>query len=219
MQSYMKIQARRTGKNNIRRYDSGLSEKFYRFLQKHSFTSRVFKTCLRTRRAGLTFNNQFFLMALPSLLLIESLRTTAERLRDGARYTWGRHGHCNCGNLAQTLTGFSAAEIEQYNLSGAGEWTELAQDYCEVSRAPEALVLHKLMDAGLTPADVRHLEYLSDKAVLQHLPGGFRWLERNRREDVILYFETLADLLEQKLLDAALRAALAEAPEKPAIAC
>ncbi len=149
-------------------------------------------------------------MALPSSLLIESLRTTAERLRDGARYTWGRHGHCNCGNLAQTLTGFSAAEIEGYNLSGAGEWTELAQDYCEVSRAPEALVLHKLMDAGLTPADVRNLEYLSDKTVLQHLPGGFRWLERNRREDVILYFETLADLLEQKLLDAAVREALTE---------
>jgi hypothetical protein len=191
-----------------------LSEKFYRFLQKHSFTSRVLKYEFEALTAGVIFTNQFFLMALPSPLLIESLRTTAERLRDGARYTWGRHGHCNCGNLAQTLTGFSAAEIERYNLSGAGEWTELAQDYCEVSRAPEALVLHKLMDAGLTPADVHNLEYLSDKTVLRHLPGGFRWLERNRREDVILYFETLADLLEQKLLDDAVREALAEGLRK-----
>ena len=157
-------------------------------------------------------------MALPSTTLVDALRTTADRLRNGARYTWGRHGHCNCGNLAQTLTGFSAAEIERYNLSGAGEWTELAQDYCDISRAPEALVLHKLMDAGLTPTDVHHLEFLTDKAVLKNLPGGFRWLERNQREDVILYFETLADMLEQKLLDAALRQELAAAPVMPAMA-
>lgn len=32
------------------------------------------------------------------------------------------------------------------------------------------------------------------------LPGGFRWLQRNVREDVILYFETYASLLEEQLL-------------------
>jgi len=36
--------------------------------------------------------------------------------------------------------------------------------------------------------------------VLEHLPGGFRWLKKNKREDVILYFETFADMLEEKLL-------------------
>jgi hypothetical protein len=35
---------------------------------------------------------------------------------------------------------------------------------------------------------------------LKRLPGGFRWLQKNVREDVILYFETMADVLEEKLL-------------------
>jgi hypothetical protein len=47
------------------------------------------------------------------------------------------------------------------------------------------------------------LEYLEDKEVLEQLPGGFRWLSRNQREDVILYFETFAVLLERKRMQIA----------------
>jgi hypothetical protein len=149
-------------------------------------------------------------MAHPNTLLIDALRETASRLRAGVPYSWGHHGQCNCGNLAQIITPFSDAEIRAYAQSGVGEWTELAQDYCDVSGAPVDLVLQKLMEAGLTPSDVRHLEYLSDKTVLQHLPGGFRWLRRNRREDVVSYFEAMAAMLENKLLDVALRREMAE---------
>jgi hypothetical protein len=34
---------------------------------------------------------------------------------------------------------------------------------------------------------------------LKALPGGFRWLKRNKREDVIVYLETFAFLLEAEL--------------------
>ncbi len=51
---------------------------------------------------------------------------------------------------------------------------------------------------GLTPADIHNIEYLQDKEVLNALPGGFRWLKRNVREDVIVYFETFANVLEEK---------------------
>lgn len=44
------------------------------------------------------------------------------------------------------------------------------------------------------------LEYLDDRSILNELPGGFRWLKRNQREDVIVYFETFAEILEEKLL-------------------
>ena len=53
---------------------------------------------------------------------------------------------------------------------------------------------------GLTPSDIHNLEYLEDRDALKELPGGFRWLSRNVREDVIIYFETFADYLEEKLL-------------------
>ncbi len=131
--------------------------------------------------------------------LIEALRTTAQRLRNGANYAWGHHGQCNCGNLAQVISPLTEAEIQRYALTVHGEWTEIALEYCPNSNAPVDLMVEKLTDLGLTPDDIHHLEYLSDKRVLCYLPGGFRWFKRNRREDAILYFEAFADMLTAQL--------------------
>ncbi|MCU0374411.1 MAG: hypothetical protein MUF24_03795 [Chitinophagaceae bacterium] len=139
-------------------------------------------------------------MAHPNLELIEALRETARRLKNGAHYAWGHHGSCNCGNLLQTVTDLSSREILQYSRSGTGEWTELAQEFCGVTEAPVDLLIAKLHKIGLTPSDVHCIEYLQDKQVLDRLPGGFRWLRRNVREDVVLYMETMAEMLEEKLL-------------------
>ena len=138
-------------------------------------------------------------MAHPTLELIYSLRETASRLRNGAAYAWGNHGACNCGNLLQVVASLSKEEILRYAHTGIGEWTELAEEYCPVTNVPVNLLLHKLQQTGLTPTDIHNLEYLEDKEILKQLPGGFRWLRRNNREDVIIYFETFANLLEDKL--------------------
>lgn len=140
-------------------------------------------------------------MAQANILLIEALRETAARLRNGAHYAWGNHGACNCGNLAQVVTKLSKEEILAYAHTGIGEWSELAEDYCGITNAPAGLLISKLQEIGLTPTDIHNLEYLEDKNVLQHLPGGFRWLQRNEREDVIVYFETFAVLLEEQLAE------------------
>ena len=139
-------------------------------------------------------------MAHPDFKLIQALRETACRLRNGANYSWGHHGACNCGNLLQVVTQLSENEIRNYALTGIGEWTELAQEFCPVTNAPINLIIKKLEEIGLTPTDIHHIEYLTDKAVLQSLPGGFRWLKRNKKEDAIAYFETFALLLEDELL-------------------
>lgn len=139
-------------------------------------------------------------MAQPSIELIAALRETAQRLRTGAGYAWGNHGACNCGNLVQVVTGFTKGEILRYAHQGIGEWTELAQEFCPLANAPIDLIISKLVDIGLTPTDIHHIEYLTDREVLNHLPGGFRWLKRNSRNDAIDYFETFADLLEEKLI-------------------
>lgn len=140
-------------------------------------------------------------MALPNVQLIAALRETAARLRKGAPYAWGNHGACNCGNLLQVVTNLSKEEILAYAHTGIGEWTELAEDYCVVTNAPAYLLISKLEQIGLTPSDIHHLEYLEDREVLNRLPGGFRWLKRNVREDVISYFESYADLLEEQLAE------------------
>ena len=139
-------------------------------------------------------------MAHPSFELITALKETANRLRNGAFYAWGNHGGCNCGNLVQVVTDLSKEEILQYAHTGIGEWTELAEEYCGVTNAPISLLLKKLQDIGLTPTDIHHLEYLDDKTVLQNLPNGFRWLKRNVSEDVIVYFETYANILLEAFL-------------------
>ena len=139
-------------------------------------------------------------MAKPTIELIQALRETASRLRLGAHYAWGHHGACNCGNLAQVVTKLTEGEILRYAHHSNGEWTELAQEFCPVTNAPVNLVMTKLEAIGLTSTDIHHIEYLCNKEVLKRLPGGFRWLKRNKREDAIIYFETFADWLEEKLL-------------------
>ena len=138
-------------------------------------------------------------MATPNIQLIKALRATAKRLKNGAPYAWGNHGSCNCGNLLQVVTKLSKEEILHYAHTGIGEWTELAEDYCGITDAPISLLVYKLEQLGLTTSDIHNLEYLEDKTVLENLSGGFRWLNKNVREDVILYFETFANLLEEKL--------------------
>jgi hypothetical protein len=139
-------------------------------------------------------------MAKPNIELIQALRTTAAKLSNGSHYAWGHHGACNCGNLVQVVTDLSEGEILRYAHQGIGEWTELAQEFCPITKAPIDLVIAKLVEVGLTPTDIHHVEYLTDKEVLKHLNGGFRWLKRNKREDAIAYFEAFANMLEEKLL-------------------
>lgn len=139
-------------------------------------------------------------MAYPTIALTEALRETARRLRDGASYAWGNHGSCNCGNLLQVVTHLSREEILRHAHTGTGEWTELAEEYCGVTDAPVDLMISHLQRLGLVASDIHNLEYLTDREVLKNLPGGFRWLKKNVRADVIIYFETFAALLEKKMI-------------------
>ncbi len=52
-------------------------------------------------------------MAQPDIILIEVLRETAKRMKNGVHYAWGHHGACNCGNLMQVITKLTKEEILQ----------------------------------------------------------------------------------------------------------
>ena len=139
-------------------------------------------------------------MAYPNIHLINALRQAAQNLRNGADYAWGNHGSCNCGHLLQVVKHLSKKEVLEHAQTVNGEWSEIAEECCDVSEAPAYLLISKLQKIGLTPTDIHCLEYLEDRSVLENLPGGFRWLRKNVREDVILYFERMAGLLEEQLL-------------------
>jgi hypothetical protein len=139
-------------------------------------------------------------MANANSFLINALRQTARKLEAGSEYAWGNHGSCNCGNLLQVITALNRTEILRLAHTGIGEWTELAEDYCNVSNLPADQLISHLIEAGLTPSDIHNIEYLEDREILERLPGGVRWLKRNERADVILYLDVMASLLEEKLI-------------------
>lgn len=138
-------------------------------------------------------------MATSSIQLIEALRDAASRLNNGAMYAWGHHGCCNCGHVLQSITHKTPEALLQSAHTGIGEWTEIAEEYCGITNLPAYQLMQNLEQAGLTPSDVHHIEYLNDRTVLEKLPGGFRWLRRNERSDVIVYLNSFADLLEEQL--------------------
>lgn len=138
-------------------------------------------------------------MATPSQTLIDALRDAAHRLQNGAMYAWGHHGCCNCGHVLQSITGQTPEAILQTAHTGVGEWTQIAEEYCGTTNLQAYQLMHRLEQAGLSPTDIHHIEYLNDRAVLEKLPGGFRWLRRNEKSDVIVYLNTFADILEDQL--------------------
>ena len=58
-----------------------------------------------------------------------------------------------------------------------------------------------MLEMGFTRDDLYRLEKLSSAVILDRIPEEGKPLKHNRREDVILYMDTWADLLEEKLLD------------------
>lgn len=138
-------------------------------------------------------------MAKVSAELIAAFRRTITRLKNNAPYEWGHMGACNCGNLAQEIAKLSKAEIHQFAMQKYGDWNDQLIDYCPTSGYPMDLMIGKLIEAGLTIDELKHLEKLSDPKVLSHIELPKRHqLQKNIKEDVILYLETWSLILENE---------------------
>lgn len=139
-------------------------------------------------------------MARSSARLVAAIRQTAERLTRGDNYQWGHMGSCNCGHLAQTLTHYQKGQIHGAAMWRHGDWTEQLRDYCPQSGFPMDEIIEQMLAWGLDTSDLAHLERLSSPAVLEALPPNRRNLQHNMRDDVVLYLQTWAALLELELL-------------------
>ena len=136
-------------------------------------------------------------MAKSNPLLIKALHETARRLSNGDKYEWGHMGRCNCGHLVQTITRMSDRDIVEAVENEMNEWTEHAREYCETTRSKAGSIFQELRDVGFDYDDFIKLEYLSDKSVLNRLGEPPVYLSKNNVDDVILYMETMADMLEE----------------------
>jgi hypothetical protein len=142
-------------------------------------------------------------MAHPSIELIDALRRTANKLADQQTpYQWGHMGSCNCGNLAQELTKLTKGEIHQFAMQGRGDWREQVEEFCPTSGLPMDLLITDMLNHGLTTSDLQHLERLSDKRVQARIsPERRNNLRHNFRDDVVIYLQEWANLLEEAYIE------------------
>jgi hypothetical protein len=133
-------------------------------------------------------------MASPNPELVRALRATADKLSGDTTYQWGHMGMCNCGHLAQAITGLTPAEIHDSALVREGDWEQQANDYCPTSGQLIDHVLAAMFSLGLHRDDIRKLEKLADNDVARRMG---RHPKHNRREDVVDYMRAWADLLEE----------------------
>lgn len=137
-------------------------------------------------------------MAKPSIEIISILRATATHLENSELYEWGHMGACNCGFLAQQVTGLKKADIHDRAMQGYGDWNEQLNDYCPTSGLALDDVITNLLSVGFDIDDLKRLERLSDEKVLHQMK--VESLERNQKRNVVAYIRAWANLLEEELL-------------------
>jgi hypothetical protein len=146
--------------------------------------------------------------------LIKHLRQAAERVLDpSTEYNHSTFEHCNCGILAQCVTGFSVGSRQylthgeiwislrdvfsmlNYGRGGVG-WAELSDFYCSTTGLPFSEVIESLLDIGLTARDIANLENLSDEKIVSRV--GLGPLTKDNPQHVAKYLEAWASLLEDE---------------------
>lgn len=144
-------------------------------------------------------NQIYCIMAVPNLKVIQALRETATQIATSGRYEWGHMGSCNCGHLAQNITSFTRAEIQQFALQKRGDWSEQVIDYCPTSGYPMDLIIGRMIEFGFTQSDLRQLENLSNPEILAK--AGVASFNRNVMSDTVKYMNAWADLLENQCME------------------
>jgi hypothetical protein len=80
-----------------------------------------------------------------------------------------------------------------------GDWSEQILEFCPTSGYPMDLMIEKMLLAGLTLEDLKHLENLSDPEILAMMSKEKRnSISKNSKEDVIYYMQNWAKLLREK---------------------
>lgn len=138
-------------------------------------------------------------MAVPNLKVIQAPRETATQIATSGRYEWGHMGSCNCGHLAQNITSFTRAKIQQFALQKRGDWSEQVIDYCPTSGYPMDLIIGRMIEFGFTQSDLRQLENLSNPEILAQ--AGVASFNRNVMSDTVKYMNAWADLLENQWME------------------
>lgn len=138
-------------------------------------------------------------MARASYLLSNAIRKAALNLQNNKPYEWGHMGNCNCGHVVQTLLNISKSDIHRYAMEKNGDWNEQLNDYCPTSGLLMDKLIWNLLQTGLEMEDIMDLEYLKNPQIVEKIDNSLKPLINNKREHVIAYLNTWADMMEEEL--------------------
>lgn len=133
--------------------------------------------------------------------LASALDKAAEKMLNSDTYQWGHMGACNCGFLAQELTGKTREELHELAMMKSGDWNDQLNDYCSTSGLPMDEVISRMELAGLHITSLQSLERLSDERILKLVPNNRKPLSYNKREDAALYMKSWAKVIREEVLD------------------
>lgn len=141
-------------------------------------------------------------MATPNLKLIAALRAAADGVESGRDdYAWTNAETCNCGIVAQKLTGFDKLRLRDeleplvFDNLFYGHWCSTPT--CVVTGKRTSQIFSAIRDAGMSMDDIDNLENLSDPEVLRNMRVSH--LTKWNPEHFILYVRAWADMLEEQL--------------------
>ena len=75
--------------------------------------------------------------------------------------------------------------------------------YCASSDYPVDHLVASLLELGLSRVDIGHLERLDDPELLRAIAPPRGRMDRHRRQDVVVYLRTMAEILVADLTPAA----------------
>lgn len=113
--------------------------------------------------------------------LISSLRVAINVLETGTvAYNWKVQSSCNCGVVSKAVLQLTKEEIskemerptaalrKRFQGDGIGvTWKRIIQNHCSITGKTEVKILNDLFTNGFSPADICHLEFLENPAILQ----------------------------------------------------
>lgn len=92
---------------------------------------------------------------------LEALKHAVGELKNGKDYDWLESHQCNCGIVAQSVTGMKNTP-HKLAVRGIGSW---GLSICGASGMPYYKVFQWLFDAGFTKKDIMNLEGLCDEKI------------------------------------------------------
>lgn len=143
--------------------------------------------------------------------LVDSLRIAIDALRnDTIHYNWNEQHSCNAGVVAQACLGLTRQEInslraplfdviDQINEKRESgntincTWKNAIKYGCPITGLSNFEIVNRLEKAGLSKADIVHLEYLENPAILEL--SGIEKIKETVKEQVdeIVRFEEIPD--------------------------